>query len=256
MKNTILNLPVYIINLERDSQRRKHILNEVKAAQLTDNIVHIGAVYGKHLPCETYNLLYNQEKNKRHFSKPLTPGEVGCYASHLECWKKISQGQEPLALIIEDDIKISPEIGPILQGIASSGILFDMIKLVGRNKESALKKIVKIQNHTLIDYFKIPNYTGAYLISREGAKKLVASRHTFFRPVDVDLRHWWELGDGFLIYGIQPYPIEHAHFESTIGERRFNRLFDLSFLFKRIKTQIIYQLKWAFYTTKKFIKNQ
>ena len=45
------------------------------------------------------------------------------------------------------------------------------------------------------------------------------ARERFFRPVDVDLRFWWEVDPNFRLYGIVPYPAQHAHFASVLGTR-------------------------------------
>jgi glycosyl transferase family 25 len=40
------------------------------------------------------------------------------------------------------------------------------------------------------------------VISRSGAEKMLSTRVPFGRPIDVDLRFWWE--NNLIIYGIWP----------------------------------------------------
>ena len=35
----------------------------------------------------------------------------------------------------------------------------------------------------------------------------------------MDLRFWWEVDPGFRLYGVVPYPAQHAHFASVLGTR-------------------------------------
>jgi len=35
----------------------------------------------------------------------------------------------------------------------------------------------------------------------------------------VDLRFWWEVDAAFRLYGLVPYPAQHAHFASVLGTR-------------------------------------
>ena len=59
-----------------------------------------------------------------------------------------------------------------------------------------------------MSYRRVPSLTGAYVISRSGAQKLLRHRLPFGRPVDVDLRHWWECD--LRVFGLLPYPVREA----------------------------------------------
>ena len=75
----------------------------------------------------------------------------------------------------------------------------------------------------LIAYRRVPGLTSAYVIRREAAEKLLAHRIPFGRPIDVDLRHWWECD--LRIHGVWPYPVHAAPSSllSTIEGRRGSR---------------------------------
>jgi glycosyl transferase family 25 len=65
----------------------------------------------------------------------------------------------------------------------------------------------------------VPSLTGAYIVSRRGAQKLLGRRIPFGRPIDVDLRHWWECD--LRVLGVDPYPVRGAPSSrfSTIEDR-------------------------------------
>lgn len=214
-----MQLPVYLINLPHHTERKAHADEQLRRCGLLDAVVFSGAVYGRELSAEEVARIYDARRNARRHPKQLTPGEIGCYASHLTCWRAIAASAAPMALVIEDDVCLDADLAEVARDIQAAGITFDMIKLIGRAHESVLRRVARIGSRELIDYLRPPSWTGAYLVSREGAAKLVRARARFFRAVDVDLRFWWEVDPGFRLYGVVPYPAQHAHFASVLGTR-------------------------------------
>ena len=43
------------------------------------------------------------------------PGEVGCFLSHFEIWRRIASGNEPWAAVFEDDLRVSTDLGRLLR---------------------------------------------------------------------------------------------------------------------------------------------
>jgi glycosyl transferase family 25 len=68
----------------------------------------------------------------------------------------------------------------------------------------------------LVEYQRVPSMTAGYVISRAGAAKLLATRLPFGRPIDVDLRFWWE--NDLRILGTVPslLILDETSFVSTI----------------------------------------
>lgn len=40
--------------------------------------------------------------------RPMTMGEIGCFLSHYNIWKKIVEQDQELVLVLEDDIRFEP----------------------------------------------------------------------------------------------------------------------------------------------------
>lgn len=210
---------VYLINLPHHGERKAHADAQLQRCGLLDAVVFSGGVYGRDLAPQEVARLFDAAANARRHPKVLTPGEIGCYASHLACWRAIAAAPAPLALVLEDDVCLDADVAAVAAAIQASGVGFDMVKLIGRPHEAVLRRVARLGERELIDYRRPPSWTGAYLVSREGAAKLAAARARFFRPVDVDLRFWWEVDPNFRLYGIVPYPAQHAHFASVLGTR-------------------------------------
>lgn len=235
-------LPVYLVNLPDHVDRRTHSIEQLRRCGLLDALVFTGAVNGRELPAELVDALYDARRNAREYPKPLSRGEIGCYASHLECWRRIVASGEPAALVLEDDVRIDDDLAHVLGELLRAGPRFDMVKLIGRPRESILRRVRGIGARSLVEYFRAPSWTGAYLVSGEGARKLLQARTRFFRPIDVDLKFWWEVDPAFVLLGIWPYPARHAGFASVLGKREPRPRRALTYRWLRIRSQADY---WA-----------
>lgn len=211
-------LPVYLINLPRDAERLRRMAAQLDALGL--GYERIDAVLGRALGPDELAALYDPERNRRFFHDPLVPGEIGCYASHLRVWQRVIDSDAQAALVLEDDVILRPALVPVLRAVAALPPRWDMVKLIGRDAESPQRSWPLADGVELIAYRRVPSLTSAYIVSRRGAGKLLAHRRPFFRPVDTDLRHWWECDD-LRIFGTRPYPVAHGDdaVQSSIGKR-------------------------------------
>lgn len=218
-----MTLPIYLINLPQDSQRRAHMAEQLEGLGLAQGLIAVEATYGKHLSPSQRDAYYQEALNQRQYHLPLSPGEIGCYVSHLRVWEMVAAQNEP-ALVLEDDVVLHPSLPSALQEVADLPEPdWDMIKLIGRQRERPSQQWALEAPWQLVRYRRIPSMTAAYLISPEGARKLLASRKPFGRPVDVDLRYWWE--SDLNLYGMQPYPValDVSSETSSIGTRPATR---------------------------------
>jgi glycosyl transferase family 25 len=167
--------------------------------------------------------LYSERLNERQYHKPLSPGEIGCYASHLAAWQRLLRSGDSSMAVFEDDIEIDPDLPRVLDAVSGLRLPFDIVKLIGRPNEKVRARRPLQGSRDLIAYRRVPSLTGAYVITAEGAGKLLAHRCPFGRPIDVDMRHWWECG--LEVLGVHPYPVRGAPSSrvSTIEGRRADR---------------------------------
>ena len=217
-----MSCPIYLINLPRDEQRLRVMQQQLDAMQLPFR--RMDAVYGKDLSAAERASLYDEARNRRSYHQIMTPGEIGCYASHLRVWQDRAASPHAHALVLEDDVELLPQLPAVLAAMDELAPQWDMIKLVGRDHERSLRAWrlpPPAQASSLIRYRRPPSLTGAYLVSKEGAVKLLRTHQPFHRPIDVDLRHWWE--SGLRLYGLRPYPISlgEESFTSSIGQRAY-----------------------------------
>lgn len=130
-------------------------------------------------------------KALRHIPKmcTLTRGQIGCYDSHVSIWATIVKNNLPLTLIMEDDpefnysAETSKRLLNLFAEMKTRSIKFDLLYL-GANR----------RNHGFNTRHKIsPNLTRpthcvglfCYLLTLEGAKKLLEQAVPYRVPVDI-----------------------------------------------------------------------
>lgn len=214
-------VPILYVNLDRDESRRQRMEAEFKRLDLPAE--RFPATLWTALTDAEQSSYYSPALNAQLFHKPLVNGEKGCYASHLRAWQWLLDSTHQALVILEDDVRLSPQFGTVVQAIADLPTGWDMVKLLGRpatgKREKLRRQRALIPGTELVDYARIPSLTAGYVISRDGAQKLVKTRLPFGRPIDVDLRHFWE--NDLRIQGVEPAAIEldETSFESSIGDK-------------------------------------
>lgn len=214
-------LPLVFINLDSDADRRVRMQAEFARLGLPGE--RFDATRWTALPQAEQARLYSSALNAQQFHKPLVNGEKGCYASHLRCWQWLLDSAHSALVVLEDDVALKPEFAAVIEAIATLPTDWDMVKLIGRLDENKGEKLSGsaplLNGFALVDYQRVPSLTAGYVISRSGAQKLLASRIPFGRPIDVDLRHWWE--NDLRIRGVVPAAItlDDTSFQSSIGAK-------------------------------------
>lgn len=149
----------------------------------------------------------------------LSPGEIGCYASHLAIMREVVRGERlaPL-LVLEDDVGLPADLDASLNElIAGLPATWDIVRLSYPTKLVTRPIAALSAGRNLVRYSRVPTTTGAYLISASGARKFLAERPRSV-PVDHDLRHVWEWR--LDTYGVSPPLIAHE----VLGVSSIDRL--------------------------------
>ena len=208
-----MTAPVFVINMETSKERFDATYERLMQSQVV--ATRFNATVGKALTPEEVSHWYDATANRQFYHRNLTPGEIGCYISHMRIWQKLVDEKIPYAIVLEDDLHIEPSFAAVLANIASLTD-WDLIKLSDNRDNPFFQQQPLGEEFTLGNYRKVPNGTQGYAISLSGAKKLL-QRKPFFRPVDVDIQFHSEVNLNLL--GIKPYAIsEDLGFESEISK--------------------------------------
>jgi glycosyl transferase, family 25 len=209
--------PIIFINLDEDQRRRAAI--EASFGSVGLSLQRLPAIRWAHLPAKEQGRLYNPALNDKTFFIPLVDGEKGCYASHIAAWQWLLDSDAACAVVLEDDVIQLPGFAAVISAVAELPGDWDMVKLIGRDREKLAQHKQLVGAFELVRYRRIPSLAAGYVLSRRGANKLLNSRVPFARPVDVDMRLWWECS--IQMRGVQPAVLALADTstQSSIGAR-------------------------------------
>jgi glycosyl transferase, family 25 len=212
--STAVRFTTFVINLDRSTDRLARM--EAEFARVGMDFERFAAIDGTNLPgeCKPYFCDASGTIVSR-----LKPGEVGAYASHISVWKRIVAKGVPVAVVCEDDAVLPGDLAQVLDellAVLPSG--WDMIHL-SEPPDRAFKPLTPLMNgRTLIRHSRIPFGAAAYLISREGATKMLTPAAPRRWAVDQDTRWPWLFGVD--AYGVYPHPIRQRNDASVIGPAR------------------------------------
>lgn len=207
-------MKTFVINLEKDVERKKSIQKQLQEINLDAEFTT--AVYGKELTDKQLNEVCPD------FDKiALTLGEVGCSMSHLKIYKKMIDSNIPVALILEDDIIIDDTLIPVLSALENPLLALSSspcVFLLNKTNEyfESFKKPLVGEHHivNVIDSF----YTFGYILNLAAAKNLAQ----YLQPVRFVADDWklfQEQGIIKLKSVIPPVINASSSFESSIGDR-------------------------------------
>lgn len=232
-----------LINMDRSLDRLENcqsLLNQYGVVYR-----RISAVDGREISPQELDVILAPEFSG--YYKVLTAGELGCYLSHRKCWQYLLDNNLDYAVVLEDDFTLSGDISAIGSYIEAIVRPWDCIKLMEYPQRSKSLMSVPCLDKHLIRYDKIPSGTLAYVISKDGAQKMLRHSQKISRPVDIDFQYWWE--SDILVYGLRPYfaSINHQQ-ERLIDQDEHRKSIRKSMLKKHFHTL------YFKYSNKKYLK--
>jgi glycosyl transferase, family 25 len=204
-------LHVFLINLDRDPDRLVHMRTALGQVGLVPE--RVPAVYGLAMPDWVKPYFLDADGC---VASRLKVGEVGCYASHLVTAKRLLERGLPYALVCEDDLRFDADLVALIE--ATLAVLprnWGIVRLSNAPKSPYLARADLPGERDLAVYSRVPNNTGAFLLSADGAKKLLKPGLRTLQ-IDEHLRRPWLLG--METFGIVPPPIVSNIFDSTIDD--------------------------------------
>jgi len=232
--------PIYVISLKDAVDRRASCREQL--ASLGLQFEFYDAIEGAALSDQEVSRNYDSGKNATLYKRPLSRPEIGCYMSHLALWRRAAKGENPAAVILEDDFEADPALPRLLQKISALDLGNRIVKLHSE-KPVAGEPIANLGGEgRLFAPDRISGFNLGYVIGREAARRLCEKVPPFFRPVDIDLKHWWEFGIAILI--VQPNMLELGKLSKTSSIERSRKAIKSSAKLgyvKRFYRNLLYQ---------------
>jgi glycosyl transferase family 25 len=214
----------FIINLPEKTERRDLVDDALKETGLEYEF--FAAVRGKD------GMRYFDRVSKMKFlaetTREPTPNEFGCYASHLELWKKCKALGQPV-LILEDDIIPSPaltaEVVTLLPELARKfGFIRlepheDKMHLIRQSRRLPPERVAEFDGYSIYTQFHPFLRTSAYVISPNVASAFIESSKVLRGPVDHFFRMTWIHRQALFLMSPPPFLLSDISIDSSIDGR-------------------------------------
>lgn len=205
--------PVFLINLDRAPDRLQRAARALAGQQLA--FERVSAVDGRALEAAQVTAL-TAASTAAYFAR-LTPGELGCYLSHIRVLELMVARDLPVALILEDDVEVTGDLAAQLQAVLAEGDqLPDVVKLSGTRPVGEPLRTLR-DGSRIIRSTSAPATTVAAVWTLAGARRFLAAAMPPRWPIDMALKHWWICG--LDVCWAEPPSVRPAAGPSTIGRR-------------------------------------
>lgn len=101
-----MSMKAFLLNLDKDTDRLAAADQQLKA--LGVQYERVSAVYGKNLTQEQLKEYFSPFRARLYKGAKSSMGIIGCTLSHLFVYKRMIEKNIPVALIMEDDLRLSP----------------------------------------------------------------------------------------------------------------------------------------------------
>lgn len=133
---------------------------------------------------------YDEHRAAHVRGRTLLRGEIGCFQSHWTLWKQLIESNDEWWLILEDDHWLDPTFDLWKTTCLANDLNIHYIRLsyIYNQKFVLLGNFLGRQ---FLRYRSGPYGSGAYLLSRVGAQRLISSVPAIVRPIDDELDCFW-----------------------------------------------------------------
>jgi len=222
-------IPVYVINLARSPERRAWMMAELAKAGAKGSFVR--AVDGRRFGARCDIATVRKPRAQRALSK----AEAALTLSHRKTWRKFLASDADHAVILEDDVHLGSGFRDVL-ALDSKAIAFDAVKLETMFHKIWLSRRGRAAGERRLHRLGAEHLgSAAYLVSRAGARKMLAATRGFVHAVDYQLFGPHALGEGGLVVyqlvpavavqdNLLPDPKSRCGLGSTLHEEDRRRL--------------------------------
>lgn len=173
-------MKAYFINLDRSPDRLDYMTRTLDALGL--DYERVAAVDGRALSKEEIANVYRHAPGTQF----LDPGSIACSLSHRKVWERIVASDEVYALVLEDDVIFGENAGDILNdtGWIPDGTELLRLETFRRHTVHGREPVATVGDRAIHRLHHIHNGTGAYIVSKDAAARLLAHMTRFSYAVD------------------------------------------------------------------------
>lgn len=193
-------LSIWIISLPQSMKRRERLVAQLSRINLRYKLFE--AIDGRSKWASLKSSV-DTPAFERNTGRRVMKGEIGCYQSHLKVWAELVASSSEVGLVLEDDIVFDEDFTEALAAALSVTEKWDILKL-SRVRAKLPVRQFKIGKWHVNAFIGPATGTGAYLIKREVAQRLLPNMIPITRPIDheIDRSHVHKIRH----FGMVPFP--------------------------------------------------
>lgn len=202
-------IPIFLINLDRSKERWSFMQRQAQSLGL--NFERVPAIVGQNVPKWLRSEFSHDDR--------MSPGQIGCYASHLLVASMIVGRGLQYAIVLEDDADLCSEFMRVAsRAVDKAPADWDYIHLSSTFKKTVIE-VDELGGHVLVRYVVNPANTAAYVLSSRGARKWLTPMPRI-RPNDLDNRFAWQ--QDLKVYGVFPALVTQCtQFKSELARPKY-----------------------------------
>ncbi len=190
-----MHIQTYLINLESSSDRLEEMAFRLR--KIGVEFQRVPAFDGRGIDLETLSAFPDADIDAclAFMGRPFHGGEFGCYKSHLDCARRIVECGVDQALVLEDDVELSPDlldtVHTIISLLSANNFDWDLVHLgPDRLKYTTDVGYLDESRRKLVHAHYFPMTTSALLWNRQGASRFLAEHSIVKMPVDNQFREY------------------------------------------------------------------
>jgi glycosyl transferase family 25 len=213
--------PIFVINLKRSPERRLSMAERLDPLHVPYSFFE--GVDGAHLDLETLPS-YAKTRRRLLFGRDLRKGEMGCLLSHRAVYQHMVDHDIDAAVILEDDVFLTPEFPQIIKALARQPVKWDVIRFLEGEKVYKNSRVIGplCEDYLLTRPLLASGGAYGYMLTKKAAACFL--RHMQKNAVPVDTVHSYVWKTGLETFAVKPSPVSPDRvIDSTIGEARFDK---------------------------------
>lgn len=217
-------LHVFVLNLPSAVERRTLVEQELSRVGLVGTFVP--GVDASSLSDVDWGR-YNRRRCRAIYGVDMLPTELACYLGHERILRRIVDEGIEVALVLEDDVWLEDTLIPVLDALLGQTRPWPwmVVRLASLRGRKILRGIQTRHRVTSLGaehgLYKLSTHVlGAqgYVVTREGAERMLRYGRRIALPFDHAMDRFWE--NGLTPYVVYPFVLgERGELSSIIGDR-------------------------------------
>ena len=199
-------MKIIVINLARAVARRQAMAEMLRSLGMEFEILE--ATDWKELT-EQDCLLVDTATRERQGQKPLSKSMIATVISHRRALVQLLEGEDEMAVILEDDVTILPDFKDVLATVERSEIDFDVVFLHRGRLRNTFVPLKRIGQYRL-GIVKFSDWGNqGYIITRRAARHYFSYYPKIVYRSDHSLHAYWE--NGLDTFSLDPPVVRHEN---------------------------------------------